>query len=139
MYRAFDSVWWAGLLKHLWSVDLRNKAYDLLCSCLCNRRLFVVANGDSSSQQNFTAGVPQSGVWSSILFNLYIVHLTTQVLNYDLFEYADDSSLVKVIKRKEDQIAAAEEIIADLNHVFPGVECGTLILNQLIVTRCVYH
>ena len=78
----------------------------------------MVANGDSSSQQNFTAGVPQSGVWSSILFNLYIVHLTTQVLNYDLFEYADDSSLVKMIKRKEDQIAAAEEIIADLNHVF---------------------
>ena len=77
----------------------------------------MVAHGDTS-QWNFTAGVPQGGVWSSILFNLYIQHLTKQVLHCDLFEYADDSSLVKVIKSKEDQIAVTEEIIAYLNHVF---------------------
>ena len=67
-------------------------------------------------------------VWSSILLNLYIRHLTKQVLHCGLNDclnnYADDSSLVKVIKSKEDQIASAEEIIADLNR---GVECGTLI------------
>ena len=118
IHRAFDSVWWAGLLKHLWSTGLRSKAYGLLCSYLCNRSLFVVAHGDTSSQWNFTAGVPQGGVWSSILFNLYIQHLTKQVLHCNLFEYADDSSLVKVIKNKENRIAAAEEMIADLNYVF---------------------
>ena len=71
----FDSVWWVGLLKHLCSVSLRSKAYGLLCSYLC-RSLFVVAHGDTSSQRNFTAGVPQGGVWSPLLFNLYIHHLT---------------------------------------------------------------
>jgi len=39
---AFNSFWWAGLLKHLWSVGLRGKAYGLLSSYLYNRRLFVV-------------------------------------------------------------------------------------------------
>ena len=50
--------------------------------------------------------------------------------------YADDSSVVKVIKNKENWIAADKEIIAELNG---GVECGTLILNLLNVTHCVYR
>ena len=69
--RAFDSIWWAGLLKHLWSVALRSKAYGLLCPIcvigVCLWWLMVI-----SSQWNFTTGVPQGGVWSSILLNLYI-------------------------------------------------------------------
>ena len=35
----------------------------------------MVAHSDTSPQQNFTAGVPQGGIWSPILFNLYIHHL----------------------------------------------------------------
>jgi len=49
---------------------MRSKAYCLLCSYLSNRSLFVVANGNSSACREFTAGVPQGGVWSPILFNL---------------------------------------------------------------------
>ena len=80
-------------MKHLWSIDLQSKAYGLLCSYLCDRRLFVVAHGDTSPQQNFMAGVPQGGVWCPILFNLYIHHLPKQVSHCDMFQYADDSSL----------------------------------------------
>ena len=58
----------------------------------------------------FTA---EGGVWSPILFNLYVRHLAQQVLHCDLFKYADDSSLIKVIDRKEDRIPSAEEMIAD--------------------------
>ena len=78
---AFDSVWWDGLLQHLWSVGLRGKAYCLLQSYLCDRRLFVVACGHTSSQLPFTAGVPQGGIWSPLLFNLYIRHFPDQVLH----------------------------------------------------------
>ena len=68
---AFNSVWWGGLLQHLWSVGLRGKAYCLLHSYLCDRSLFVVAHGDTSCQKPFTAGVPQGGILCPILFNLY--------------------------------------------------------------------
>ena len=109
---AFDSVWWNGLLQHLWSVGMRGKAYCLLCSYLCDRTLFVVAHGDTSSQRPFRAGVLQGGICSPILFNLYIGHISVQVLNCDLFQYADDSTLIKVIPLKSDRTAAADEMSA---------------------------
>ena len=115
---AFDSVWWDGLLQHLWSVGLRGKAYCLLRSYLCDRRLFVVVCGHTSSQLPFTAGVPQGGIWSPLLFNLYIRHLPDQVLHCDLFQYADDSSLMKVIPSKDDRTAAADELNADLDRIY---------------------
>ena len=106
---AFDSVWWNRLLQHLWSVGMRGKAYCLLCSYLCDRTLFVVAHGDTSSQRPFTAGVLQDGIWS---LNLYIGHISVQVLHCDLFQYADDSTLIKVIPLKSDRTAAADEMSA---------------------------
>ena len=45
----------------------RGKGYCLLHSYLCDRSLYVVAHGDTSSQRPFTAGVPQGGIWSPIL------------------------------------------------------------------------
>ena len=111
---AFDSVWWGGLLQHLWSVGLRGKAYCLLYSYLCDRDLFVVAHGDTSSRRSFTVGVPQGGIWSPMLFNLYIHHLPTQILHCAFLRYADDSTLIKVVPSKDDRIAAADEMNVDL-------------------------
>ena len=62
--------------------------------------------------------IPQGGVWFPILYNLYVCHLAQQVLLCDLFSYADDSFLVKVIERKEDRMTAAEKMIAYLNFVY---------------------
>ena len=40
---AFDSVWWKGLLAHLWSVGFRDKAFGLFQSYLSNRFIRVVS------------------------------------------------------------------------------------------------
>ena len=75
IHGAFDSVWWGGLLQHLWSacgIDHEGKAYCSLLSYLCDRSLFVVVHGDTLLQKPFTAGVPQGGIWSPSLVS-YIV------------------------------------------------------------------
>jgi len=54
-----------------------------------------------------------------------------------MFQYADDSSLVKVIKRKEDWIVAAEEISADLNCVSSWGRVWNINFEALSVIRCV--
>ena len=99
-------------------MGLRGKAYYLLHSYLCDRSLFVVAHGDTSSQQPFTAGVPQGGIWSPILFNLYIRYLPTQILHCALLQYADDSTLIKVVPSKDDRVIAADEMSADLARIY---------------------
>ena len=57
-------------------------------------------------------------IWSPILFNLYIPHLPTQILHCALLQYADDSTLIKVVPSKDDRIAAADEMNADLVRIY---------------------
>ena len=64
IHGAFDSVCLDGLLQHLWSMGVRDKAFCLLQSYLRERRLFVFCCGHTSSQLPFTAGLPQGGIWS---------------------------------------------------------------------------
>ena len=62
-------------------------------------------------------GVPQGGVWSPLLFNLYVRHLPSQLGSCLLVSYADDSTLLKVIPTKDLRLSAAAEINADLSRI----------------------
>ena len=55
---AFDSVWWRGLLAHLWSIGFRDRTFRLFESYLSNRYIRVVTPMDSSELCPVTAGVP---------------------------------------------------------------------------------
>ena len=84
---ACDKIWWDGLLHHLWIMGIHQKA---LKSYLSNHYLFIVANGKESSLYLVMIGVPQGGVWSPLLFNLYVRHLPSQLESCLLVSYADD-------------------------------------------------
>ena len=47
--------------------------------------------------------------------NLYIRHISAQVLE---FQYADNSTLIKVIPSKDDRIVTADEMNADLGRIY---------------------
>jgi len=51
-----------GLLQHLSCIGIRRKAFALFQSYLSNRYLYVVANGQESSQHPIQAGVLQGAV-----------------------------------------------------------------------------
>ena len=76
-----------------------------------------MANGRESSLYPVTAGVPQGGVRSPMLFNLYVCHLPSQLHSYLLVSYADNSTRLKIIPTKELRLSAAAEINADLCQV----------------------
>ena len=48
-------------------------------------------------------------------------HLLALVSHYNLFLYADDSTLLKAIATKDDRIAAANELNVDLRKVCPAL------------------
>ena len=100
---AFDKIWWNGLLSHLWSIGFCQKAYSSMESYLCNRCLFVVANGQNSSLYPIKAGAP-----------LYVRHFPSQLKCCLLVSYVGDSTLLKVIPTKDLRLSAAIEINVDL-------------------------
>ena len=84
-----------------------SKAFFLMESYLSNRYLFVAANGQESSLYPVTAGVPQGGAWSPMLFYLYVRHLPSQFTSCLLVSCADDSTLLKVFPTKDLRLTAA--------------------------------
>ena len=56
-------------------------------------------------------GVPQSSIWSPLMFSYEVLHC-------DLFQYADNSSLIRVILSKDDRTTEGDELNADLDSIY---------------------
>ena len=98
-----------------------------------------MANEKESSQYPIQAGIPQSAIWSPMLLNLYVRHLSLQVHHCLLVNYAYDSTLLKVVPSREACKLAAEEINSDLMLLFVEGRGGTLNLNLPHQVLYVFH
>ena len=110
---AFDRVWWWGLLAHLWNIGLCGRAYDLFSEYLSSRYFVVAANGVLSSRCPIRSGVPQGGIWSPLLFDLYIRELPRLICHSSIICYADDITLFQRILRNW-RVQCAADLNADL-------------------------
>ena len=70
--KAFDRVWYAGLLHKLKSYGISRQIFVLISSFLSNRWLQVVLDGKSSHEYPVNAEVPQGSILGLTLFLLYI-------------------------------------------------------------------
>ena len=65
-----------------------------LCSYIRGRQTYVVFRGAKSGYRKMKQGVPQGGVLSSILFNLYMSRMPLPTGSVKLMTYADDSNVL---------------------------------------------
>ena len=74
---------------------------------LCNRKQFIVLNGEKSSRFSVLSGMPQGSILGFLLFLIYINDLPELCAGEDpgseIFLYADDSKIYKVIRNQSDQ------------------------------------
>lgn len=93
--KAFDRVDYALLLKKLHSVGLDAFTLRFIYSLLTQRRIFVTHKNAVSDTYTPTSGVPQGGILSPLLWNLYFADVLSGVTDPDLqaFGYADDLAL----------------------------------------------
>ena len=97
MSKAFERVWYEGLLFKLKRLDISGKCYGLISSFLRNRQQRVVLNGQSSKWSSIKAGDPQGSILGPLFFLVYTNDLPNGLLsNPKLF--ADDISNFSVVK-----------------------------------------
>jgi len=89
---AFDKIWVDGLLYKLARVGVCGAMARWLHAYLTDRHARVRVNGILSDPLRISAGVPQGGVLSPLLFNLMLMDVP-QLDGVDVLLYADDITL----------------------------------------------
>ena len=114
--KAFDRVWYAGLLHKLKSYGISGQIFGLISFFLSSRWLWVVLDGKSSQEYPVNAGVPQGLILGPTLFLLYINDLTDDVI-CNIAINADDTTLYSNCRQASDlwqELELASELESDL-------------------------
>ena len=88
--KAFDKVWHEGLKWKILRLGLPVCVERLLCSYIDNRRAVVVWGSETSAEVSLAAGVPQGGILSPTLYNIFVRDSPLAELPSLNIAYADD-------------------------------------------------
>src|SRR2546426_2843059 len=107
MSKAFDTVNIRTLINKIHNTDIPLTIQKFSANYLTGRKAFTSYNQFTSKQQTIKTGVPQGGVLSPTLFNIYTSDIPTPPPNVQLETYADDISTLSSsqhIKTAQDRI-----------------------------------
>jgi len=110
---AFDRVSFGLLLENLYTIGIIGQSLAIISSLLYGRNFYVIFKAVISVLVSIMSGVPQGGVCSALLFNIFVRNLALIIIFSKLFQYADDCALKKVIYSKSGQ----KELQQDLNNI----------------------
>ena len=125
---AFYRAGHSGILFKLKSIGVGGSVLSLCREFLSNRRQRVVVDGAISEWIPIVSGMPQGSVLGPLLFILYASEMFELVENI-LYPYADDSTLLAVIRKPADSPAVAASLDRDLAKIQEWYNHWSIILN----------
>lgn len=131
--KAFDCVSHATLLLKLEHYGVRYKALDFLSSYLNKRTQKIHINEEISSGASITMGIPQGSILGPFLFLVYINDLPYMINDYEIVLFADDTSFIFKLDRKQNETTHINMSLKRVNEWFAA---NNLLLN-VNKTKCV--
>ena len=116
--KAFDTVNHHLLLNDINNLPLNYHIKRFLCAYLRGRQTFVVFRNSKSTYRKVKQGVPQGGVLSPILFNLYMASMPSPPGSIKLVSYADDGNLLNSGPKIEPLVEELNSYLSILNTWF---------------------
>lgn len=119
--KAFDTVWTHGLIFKMNRLGFSKHIVTLVLSYLTGRSFRVLVNNTTSTERSITAGVPQGGVLSALLYIIYLSDLPLPPDNSNIkrLQYADDIFLytsTKNLKRGQTELNKYLEQVSKYMH-----------------------
>ena len=111
----------SGLLFKLKSIGVIGRVLSICREFLSNRRQRVVFEGASCEWIPIVSGVPQGSVLGPLLLFIYTSEMFELVENR-LYAYADDSTLLPVVRQPADR----PDVAASLNRDLAGFRSGAI-------------
>ena len=133
-------MWHRGLIAKLESLGFGGIILKWIEDYLADRELKVTINGIASKAHPINAGVPQGSILGPLLFILYIDDLPEKLKNAAIL-YADDSSVMSIIKDRKLRATAAQSLNEDLSEIqkwaskwnvlFGAAKCKSVTISRL--------
>jgi hypothetical protein len=91
--KAFDTVWFDGLLFKLTALNFSPYLVKIISSTLHNRAFEAAFLTATYTRRCMRAGVEQGGIVSPVLFSLYVNDMPVPSRHVELALYADDTAI----------------------------------------------
>ena len=101
MSKAFDTVNIHTLTKKLLDTQIPPRLIKFIANYIKGRKAFTTYNNKTSTQRQFKTGVPQGGVLSPTLFNIYTSDIQSPPPNINITVYADDITMTSTDTNKQ--------------------------------------
>ena len=126
MSKAFDTINIHTLIRKLLQTNIPGTIIKFIANYIKGRKAYTTYRNHTSKQRQFETGVPQGGVLSPTLFNIYTSDLAPPSAPVQVMAYADD---ITITSTHTSTSAAKKYIQPYLHKVFAWTKQNNLLLN----------
>ena len=135
MSKAFDTVNLHTLIHKLHNTSIPNTIIKFIANYIKGRSQKTLYNNTYSSCRNTKTGVPQGGVLSPTLFNIYMSDLPTPPPNVKTITYADD---ISILSTHTNITTAQTQVQEYLHQIYNWTQQNQLSLNTSKTTTTLF-